>query len=99
MPGVFLSSRGSLSLPHSLGRRSFLKVCMMAAASVGLPASVGMRFAQAARSGLKPSVIWLSFQECTGCTESLLRTDHPGLGELLLDLISLDYDLAGEKKV
>ncbi len=64
---------------------------MMAAASVGLPASVGMRFAQAARSGLKPSVIWLSFQECTGCTESLLRTDHPGLGELLLDLISLDY--------
>jgi hypothetical protein len=40
---------------------------------------------------LKPSVIWLSFQECTGCTESLLRTAHPGLDELILDLISLDY--------
>jgi hydrogenase small subunit len=41
--------------------------------------------------GLKPSVIWLHFQECTGCTESLLRTSRPGLAELLLDLISLDY--------
>ena len=36
-------------------------------------------------------MIWLHFQECTGCTESLLRTSHPALAELILDLISLDY--------
>jgi hydrogenase small subunit len=72
-------------------RRDFLKVCMMAAASVGLPASVGIRMAEAAAAGLKPSVIWLHFQECTGCTESLLRTSHPGLAELIHDLISVDY--------
>jgi hydrogenase small subunit len=36
-------------------------------------------------------VIWLHFQECTGCTESLLRTSHPGLDDVILDLISLDY--------
>lgn len=36
-------------------------------------------------------MIWLHFQECTGCTESLLRTSHPGLANLILDLISLDY--------
>ena len=40
---------------------------------------------------LKPSVIWLHFQECTGCTESLLRTSHPAVSELILDLVSLDY--------
>src|SRR5690606_10762178 len=36
-------------------------------------------------------VIWLHFQECTGCTESLLRTQHPAIDELILDLVSLDY--------
>jgi hydrogenase small subunit len=64
---------------------------MMAAAAVGLPPAVGVKFAEAAEAGLKPSVIWLHFQECTGCTESLLRTSHPGLAELILDLVSLDY--------
>ena len=72
-------------------RREFLKVCTMAAAAVGLPASVAVKWAEAAVAGLKPSVIWLHFQECTGCTESLLRTSHPALAELILDLISLDY--------
>jgi len=84
---------GSLSDPPDDGvdRRDFVKVCMMAAAAVGLPASVGTRMAEAAKAGLKPSVIWLHFQECTGCTESLLRTSAPGIGELILDLVSLDY--------
>ena len=76
---------------EGLGRRDFVKACMMAAAAVGLPASTGIKWAEAAEAGLKPSVIWLHFQECTGCTESLLRTSHPGIAELILDLISLDY--------
>ena len=77
--------------PSAMDRRSFLKVCTLAAASIGLPLGAALDFARAAEAGRKPSVIWLSFQECTGCTESLLRTSHPGLAELLLDLISLDY--------
>lgn len=72
-------------------RRDFMKLCTMAAASVGLPATAAADFVAAADKGQKPSVIWLSFQECTGCTESILRTTHPGLAELILDLISLDY--------
>jgi hydrogenase small subunit len=76
---------------EGLDRRDFVKACMMAAAAVGLPASVATRMAEAAEAGLKPSVIWLHFQECTGCTESLLRTSHPGIAELILDLVSLDY--------
>ncbi len=77
--------------PRGVARRDFIKVCSLAAAAVGLPASMGIRFAEAAETGLKPSVIWLHFQECTGCTESLLRTSAPGLAELILDLVSIDY--------
>jgi hydrogenase small subunit len=72
-------------------RRTFLQIVSMAAASVGVVGSAAVEVLEAATRGLKPSVIWLHFQECTGCTESLLRTSHPGLAELILDLVSLDY--------
>ena len=78
-------------LGKGVDRRSFLKICTLAAAAVGLPASAGKLMAEQAAKGLKPSVIWLSYQECTGCSETLLRTSHPQLDELILDLISLDY--------
>ncbi len=39
----------------------------------------------------RPSVIWLHFQDCTGCTETLLRTSAPDVAHLILDVISLDY--------
>ncbi|HZY04711.1 MAG TPA: hydrogenase small subunit [Anaeromyxobacteraceae bacterium] len=74
-----------------VSRRDFLKVCTAAAAAVGLPASAAEKMAEDVAAGKKPSVIWLHFQECTGCTESLLRTTHPDVGELILDLVSLDY--------
>src|SRR5574341_1797687 len=76
---------------RGVSRRDFLKVCTAAAAAVGLPASAAEKMAQKVASGKKPSVVWLHFQECTGCTESLLRTSHPDVGELILDLVSLDY--------
>jgi len=76
----------------TVDRRDFIRVCTIALASIGLPYAAAAEIAQAvARKKLKPSVIWLHFQECTGCTESLLRTSHPALAELILDLISLDY--------
>jgi len=74
-----------------VSRRDFIKVCTMAAGAVGLPAWAGEKMAENVEKGRKPSVIWLHFQECTGCTESLLRTSHPDLGSLILDLISVDY--------
>jgi hydrogenase small subunit len=84
-------SRFDLLGEGGLDRRDFLRICTMAAAAVGLPAAAGVKMAEAAERGLKPSVIWLHFQECTGCTESLLRTSHPAVAQLILDLISLDY--------
>lgn len=84
---------GLKSVPGStvFKRRDFMKLCAMAAAAVGLPASAGRAFAETAIAGKKPSVIWLHFSECTGCTETLLRPVHPAVDDLILDLISLDY--------
>jgi hydrogenase small subunit len=85
-------SRAAVSLdPHAVSRRDFVTVCTMAAAAVGLSAAAAAQLVEAAGRGLKPSVVWLHFQECTGCTESLLRTSHPGVAEVILDLLSLDY--------
>lgn len=76
---------------RAISRRNFIRVCTVAAAAIGLPAKAAAEMAEALAAGRKPSVIWLSLQECTGCTETLLRPTAPGLADLLLDLISLDY--------
>ena len=88
-----LASFSALDTPGAgaVSRRDFVRLCTMAAAAVGLGPLAAERFLEDAERGLKPSVIWLQFQECTGCTESLLRPTHPGVADLILDLISLDY--------
>ncbi len=39
-------------------------------------------------------VIWEHFQECTCCSESFIRSDHPIVADIILDKISLDYTLS-----
>jgi hydrogenase small subunit len=77
--------------PFQVSRRDFVRVCMMAAAAVGITGTSAAQLVAAASEGVKPSVIWLHFQECTGCSMSLLRPNHPDIAELIFDLISLDY--------
>src|SRR5450759_2149374 len=72
-------------------RREFLQFCAATAATLGLPAGADAAIAEAMQQAKRPSVIWLHFQECTGCSESLLRAEHPTLDKLILDVISLDY--------
>ncbi|MFZ5764857.1 MAG: hydrogenase small subunit [Thermodesulfobacteriota bacterium] len=72
-------------------RRGFLKGCTIAAAALGLSEAMVPKLVEAAANPQRPPVVWLHFQECTGCTESLLRASHPDIGRLLLDIISLDY--------
>jgi len=74
-----------------LSRRSFLSICAGLAASLFLPSTAVGAVAKALATAPRPSVIWLHFQECTGCTESLLRAEHPTIEKLILDVISLDY--------
>jgi hydrogenase small subunit len=79
-----------------VSRRSFLELCskIMIAAPAGLMLTSKMSVAQMAQlvgKSRRPSVIWLHFQDCTGCTETLLRTSAPDVAHLILDVISLDY--------
>ena len=37
----------------------------------------------------KTKLVWLHLCECTGCSESLLRTNLPSFDELIFDFISL----------
>ncbi|HET7832929.1 MAG TPA: hydrogenase small subunit [Gallionella sp.] len=74
-----------------ISRRSFLQMCAAMAATMGLPKGAEAAMAAAVATKKRPSVIWLHFQECTGCTESLLRAEHPTIEKLILDVISLDY--------
>ncbi|CAN2044740.1 hydrogenase 2 small subunit [Candidatus Magnetomoraceae bacterium gMMP-13] len=74
-----------------IDRREFLKVSGLIAASLGLSSTWIPKIADAFEKKEKQPVIWLHFQECTGCTEALLRTRRPDLLSLLVDTISLEY--------
>jgi hypothetical protein len=50
-----------------------------------------LEVAQTIGKAKRPSVICLHFQDCTGCSETLLRTSHPDVADLILNVISLDY--------
>jgi hydrogenase small subunit len=76
---------------HGVSRRSFMKFCATTASMMALPPSMIPIIAQALEKAKRPSVIWLSFQECTGCTESLTRAHSPTVESLIFDSISLDY--------
>ncbi len=76
---------------QGISRRSFLKFCTAMASLMALPPSTATAIAAALSQAKRPSVIWLSFQECTGCTESLTRSHSPTLESLIFDMISLDY--------
>ncbi|UOD35427.1 hydrogenase small subunit [Deferribacteraceae bacterium V6Fe1] len=75
----------------AINRRDFMKICLQTTALMGLPYGFHTKVAEAVEKEKKPTVVWLHFQECTGCSESLLRSNHPGISELILDTISLDY--------
>ena len=77
---------------QGVSRRSFIKFCTLAASSMALPLSSVAALADALAASPRPKVIWLSAQECTGCSESLLRAyDEYPVERLILEMISLDY--------
>ncbi len=91
-PWVEAESLGRHFEARGIPRRDFLKFCTEMAVILGLGSAAGPRVARALQSVKRPSVIWLQLQECTGCVESVLRTAEPTIGDLLLDVVSLDYN-------
>jgi hydrogenase small subunit len=82
---------GEVLRAQGISRRSLLKFCAATATLMALPPSAATAIAETLAAARRPSVIWLSFQECTGCTESLTRSHSPSLEGLIFDAISLDY--------
>lgn len=76
---------------RGVSRRAFLRFCAVTASAMALPAGAGQALAAALTAAPRPSVLWLSFQECTGCSESLTRSGEPTIEGLMLDHLSLDY--------
>jgi len=82
---------GDVLRAQGVSRRSFLKYCATMTSMMALSPSMIPGIANALEKAKKPSVIWLSFQECTGCTESLTRAHSSTIESLIFDSISLDY--------
>lgn len=76
---------------HGVNRRDFMKLCAGMAATLGLSSNAAAEMAAAITNPQRPPVIWIGAQECTGCTESLLRATHPTIENLILNTISLEY--------
>lgn len=87
---------GDRLLELGISRRGFMQFCAGMASLMALPPAVVPAMA-AALLAAKPRVLYLSFQECTGCLESLVNS---GVGRtrpastienLILNLVSLEY--------
>lgn len=74
-----------------ISRRDFMKFCTVVSTTMGLAPTFAPKIAEAITTAPRPPVVWLSFSECTACTEALLRTTYPWIDTLLLDTISLNY--------
>ena len=90
-----MMEKGETLLEHmerqGMSRRTFLKYCASLASLMALPPGAAAAMAEALGKARRPSVIWLPFQECTGCTESITRSHSPSVESMIFDMISLDY--------
>jgi [NiFe] hydrogenase small subunit len=69
-----------------------MKFCTFLTATMGLSSSFVPKVAEVfAAPAQRPPVIWLHFGECTGCSESTLRTQYPYVDDLVLEILSVEY--------
>ncbi len=85
-----------------VSRRSFMKYCIGLSAMMAIPISLMPKLVEAALAK-KTSVVYLSFQECTGCLESLVNVfpntrynlsatnSTDSIANIILSALSLDY--------
>jgi hydrogenase small subunit len=77
---------------QGITRRSFLKYCSLTAASLGFGPAYAQQIAKALETKPRMPVVWLHGLECTCCTESFIRSAHPLAKDVILSMISLDFD-------
>jgi hydrogenase small subunit len=76
---------------NGIDRRKFLKYCAGLTSLLCLPDVYTPRVARALQETTKPGLIWLEFQDCAGNTESFLRSRNPGVADIVLDVLSVNY--------
>jgi len=74
-----------------VSRRDFMKWASMITGMLMLPSSFIPTVVRAAQLADRLPIIWLHMAECTGCSESLLRSDAPSIDSLIFNHISLEY--------
>lgn len=79
------------ALEKGISRRDFLKMCTALAATMGLDFSQTDNVVKAMETKKRVPVLWLQLQDCTGCSESFIRSTHPKTESVLFDMISLEY--------
>lgn len=83
--------RGTIWEERGVSRRSFLGFCAAMTTALALPGRYVTRVAAALESVRRPSLVWLEFQDCAGCTESFLRASRPTVADIVLDVLSVNY--------
>jgi len=76
---------------NGIERRDFLKWSAGIAAMLALPSQFTPLIADATALANRIPLVWLHLAECTGCSESLIRTDAPTIDTLIFDYVSLEY--------
>ncbi|MCG6893490.1 MAG: hydrogenase small subunit [Desulfobacteraceae bacterium] len=77
---------------RGISRRDFMRYCTFLTATMGLSSSFVPKVAEVfAAPAQRPPVVWLHFAECTGCSESLLRSQYPYVDDLVLEVLSVEY--------
>lgn len=86
-----IATLGERLAEQGVSRRAFVKYASWLGSMMALTPATSRAMAAELAKARRQSVIWLSFQECTGCTESITRSYGPTLEDLIFDFISLDY--------
>ncbi len=76
---------------HGVSRRDFIKFCTSMTVALGLDLSCVAQVVKALETKPRLPVVYLNLQECTCCGESFIRTSHPLMSDLILNMVSLDY--------
>lgn len=78
---------------RGVNRRDFLKYCGATAALIGLSELHGPKIAAALEKASKRQpVVWLNFASDSGCTEAFIKATYPSPADVILDILSVDYN-------
>ncbi len=77
---------------HGVDRRDFLRFAFTITGLMGLSPSMFPEVVKALETKPRVPVLWIHGLECTCCSESFIRSATPLASDVLLSMISLEYD-------